>query len=80
MVVSMPAFAMLSLNKIGAINRALSKSPKTKIMFDMTTVIASISIGLPMAIGIFPPVSQNKGYNCEESLKNHENVYFSKGL
>ena len=76
----MPAIAMLSLGKIGAINRALSKSPKTKTMFDMTMVIGSISMGLPLAIGVFPPVSQNKGYNCEEKFKNHENIYFSKGL
>lgn len=79
-VCSMPfcIMSILSLNR--NFNRLLTSSPKSKIIMELSCCITAISLGLPLAVAIFPPISQKEGSLCEDKFNKFEKLYFSKGL
>ena len=55
--ICLPTVGILLLNRSAVIKRTLLRSPKLKLGTDFACVVASLAFGLPLAIGIFPPVS-----------------------
>jgi thermostable 8-oxoguanine DNA glycosylase len=70
--------SVLSMNR--NFTRLLNSSPKTKIICELSFCITAITAGLPLAVAIFPPISQKEGPLCEEKFHKFEKLYFSKGL
>ena len=77
---SSPTIMMVGLTRMRMINRLMDKSKLAKGSIEFATVVLSLSLGLPMAIGIFDPASKIEGKKCEEQFHNIDYLYFSKGL
>lgn len=51
-----------------------------KFMIDNFSVFIGLRLGLPISQALFPPIIESEGAKLEEDLRNHDKLYFSKGL
>lgn len=74
--VSIPCALILGLGAVGIAPTGFA----AKSTVEFCCITAALTIGLPMSVSIFPPVSEKNGKDLEEEFHSHEKIYFSKGL
>lgn len=78
--VSAPAVMLVGLSRLRVIDALMKANKVAKVGIDAAAILLSLTCGLPLAIGIFEPVSKIEGKKCEEKFHKYKYLYFDKGL